>query len=224
MPPRSFDLEQLAWPAARLGEALEITAHRAGLVVLNAPALSAPGFPGLPPGWSDSILDQWVDAAASRLGIEAEPMNSSLGEMGSLVSKAAPAILRLPPGPENASGRFLVLLTGGRILRLLGVELKEHRVPAEAVRDALYLPLVASLGPGVDQLLEHANIPAERRSHARLILLNEHLGSFRTNTGWMLRVSPGASLRTLARLGRLGRPTLLMLGAYLIQQALVVFS
>jgi ATP-binding cassette, subfamily B, bacterial len=132
--------------------------------------------------------------------------------------------LRLPPGPENASGRFLVLLTGGRILRLLGVELKEHRVPAEAVRDALYLPLVASLGPGVDQLLEHTNIPAERRSHARLILLNEHLGSFRTNTGWMLRVSPGASLRTQARLGRLGRPTLLMLGAYLIQQAMVVFS
>lgn len=231
---KALDLQQLAWPAERLGEAVEIASLRTGLI---AQAPTSGELPGLPPAWNAASLTQWMDMATLRLGIEAEPIAANLAGIDNLVRKAAPAILRLPNpttpvaaevsapgGPTEAEQRFLVLLSGGRYLSLLGLDLKEQQVSPEAVHDALYLPLIAPWANRVDQLLAGANIPEQRRPHARLVLLEEQFASVSTNLGWLLRVSPGADLLRQARMNHMDRPMLAFLGAYLLQTGLQILA
>src|SRR6185295_5208018 len=75
---RPPDLEALAWPADRLGEALSTLARRSGL---------EPGKLDLPEPREASAeeLDPWVDAAAAAMGLEAEPVEVAYGEVEALV-------------------------------------------------------------------------------------------------------------------------------------------
>ncbi|HRV92818.1 MAG TPA: hypothetical protein P5526_11695, partial [Anaerolineae bacterium] len=107
------DLTALAWPVARLDEAIELLARRTGLGSVFHEAQS------LPPELHQAglaALGQWVQATADRLGLEAEPVAVSLAELDDLVHQTAPAILYLPPALNNptASSLFLVLLAGRR--------------------------------------------------------------------------------------------------------------
>ncbi|MBP7687403.1 MAG: ABC transporter ATP-binding protein [Thermoflexales bacterium] len=228
MPAQLLDLDVLAWPAARLAEALEIAAQQTGLTPLGAQAVS--DDKAAPVTDTDDIAqEQWLAVSAARLGIEAEPVEATLSEMVHLVQTAAPAILRIPIETEAAPRRFLVLLARAAFGRVavLGVDLKVRRVSAQAVRDALCGPLIEPWGERVDRVLAglgEDSIPLKRRERARQTLLEEQLSALRIGIGWLLRVSPGASLWQQARLNRLARPVLTMLGAYLLQEALLVGS
>ena len=224
------DLDQLAWPASRLDEAMEQLARRSGfdLEVRDndrpPPELGQAGA---------GAMGQWVDVAAYRLGLEAEPVAVSLSEVEDMVDHVGPAILLLPPTGQNpvAAPHFLALLASqrrwgwnGRNVRVLGPDARVHRIHGQRVRDALCEPLVGPRLRTVDHLLAEAGVAEARRERARWVLLQEQLGAQSIDAGWLLRPSPRTSLWQQARLARLWWPLLVLLGASLAQQGLLVLT
>jgi ATP-binding cassette subfamily B protein len=152
------DLTTLAWPASRLGEALEALALAAGL----EPRAVEPPSPAAGLLWyGDETLGRWLQAAAGHLGLEAEPLEISYGEVERRLRQAGPALLRLPVDGEPC---FLALLGGGRrAASLLGPDLVTHQMRRAAVCAALYRDLEAPLTAEVDRLLVEAGVPRRRQ-------------------------------------------------------------
>jgi ATP-binding cassette subfamily B protein len=222
-----LDLDLLAWPLPRLGEALETTAQQTGLVPWGRPATRDHSRPAWGPDANEASITQWVAQCAGWLGIEAEPVASSYREVAEMVRGAAPALLRLPPEKPQAPPRYLVLLNGGRRLTLLGPDLKTHRVPSEAVRAALCQPLIAPWVEITDSLLAMLGGKPRadaRRERARQILLEEQFSAVQVSGGWLLRVTPGANPWQQAQRSHLPRPLLILFGTYLLQESLLVFA
>ena len=111
-------LNTLAWPMGRLGEAIMVLARLRGwqLRALEAPVYQE----GLRQEGTEA-LGVWLEAAATWLGVEAEPVEVPYAEVESLVRRAGPALLRLP-GLEKPG--FLALLGyQGRRALLIGPDL-----------------------------------------------------------------------------------------------------
>jgi ATP-binding cassette, subfamily B, bacterial len=182
------DLTTLTWPAARLGEALEALARAAGLAPRAVEPLSPPAGPLWP---SDEVLGRWLAAAAGHLGLEAEPMESTYGEVERLLLQVGPALLRLPGDSEPC---FVALLGGRRrTVSLLGPDLKIHRLRRAVVAAALCRDLEAPLTAEVDRLLVEAGVPERRQARARAAILRGRLGPRPIGGCWLLRLPPGAS-------------------------------
>jgi ATP-binding cassette subfamily B protein len=202
---------------------MEVLARRAKILPDSAEAPTPP--PDLAQA-GDAALEQWAQTVAGQLGIEAEPVESSLADVEDMARHAAPAIFRLPQTGDSSAAppRFLALLAGGRRLALLGPDSSVRWVRPQAVRDALSHPLVAPWLQAADQLLAEAGVAEARRERARLALLQEQFSSERIGGGWLLRMSPGASLWQQARHERLWRPLLALFGAMFIQQGLTILA
>ena len=224
----SVDLTPLAWPVTRFDEALELLARRTGVgaALQEAQPLPAELYQAAP-----AALGRWLQHAADRCALEAEPVTASLAELDDLVGQAAPAILHRPPVSNNTAAvtSFLVVLTGGRRwwpgpkqVSLLGPDLKVHGVPAQAVSDCLSEPLVGPHLAAVERLLAEAGVSESRREQARQALLHEQLGSQALEVGWLIRPSPGAGLWRQLRHARLWRFPLILVAASLVQQGLTV--
>jgi ATP-binding cassette, subfamily B, bacterial len=209
------DLTTLAWPAARLGEALEALALAAGL----APRAVKPLSPPASILWQDDeTLGRWLEAAAGHLGLEAEPTEIPYGEIEPLLLRVGPALLRLPGDGEP---RFLALLGGGhRMISLLGPDLVVHRLRRAVVRAALCRDLEAPLAAEVDRLLVEARVPRRCQARARTAILRERLGPRPIGSCWLLRHPPGASLWQQARLARLPCRLLALVGGHAVQYLL----
>ncbi len=209
--------EQLSWPASRLGEAMEWLARTSGLPVTKT---ELPG--GLPRAEEPEVLNRWIDAAASVLGLEAEPVESACNEVESLVKSGAPALLQIKTGGEP---RFLAVIRGGaKAVTLLNPALGQHRIPSEAVRAALCQEMEAPLVPGITRLLEEARIPARRRPAAAGAMLRQQLAGMRVGNCWLLRLPPGASLWRQAREARVPSRLLGLLAAHTAQYLLWLLS
>jgi ATP-binding cassette subfamily B protein len=212
---RRADLDALAWPADRLGDALSALARRSGL---------APGKLDLPEprGSSPEELDRWIGAAAAAMGLEAEPVEAPYDEVEALVGRSAPALLRLPGG---AGPRFLLLLgQGRRDVRVLGPDHRPRRVRVTDLGDALRQDLDTELGPEVDRLLDEAAIPPRRRARSRAAILSERLGQRRIGGCWLLDLPPGGSFWAAARrAGLRGRAAILVV-AHMVQHIALLSS
>lgn len=219
----SLDLNSLAWPASRLGEAVELLAHKARLATHPASSLASPADIEQA---GDAALEQWVEMIAARLGIEAEPVETSFGEMTELVRGAAPAILRLPDPADApaAPKRFLALLSGGRRVVVLRPDLRVRRVQSQALGEALCHPLIGPWLEPADTMLAAAGIAESRRGRARLALVREHFSAQTVGGGWLLRLSPGTDPWRQVRHARLWRPLAALTGAELVQQGLLVLT
>jgi ATP-binding cassette subfamily B protein len=205
----SDPLQPLTWPASRAAEALAALARRSGL---------APRLPGT--RTRGETLDEWI-AAASRLGMEVEPVEAPYAGVESLVRGAAPALLRLPGRPDNSRPGYLALLRGGRrSVTLLAPSGSIHRVRVAQVRAALCGAIETPLRPEIQRLLEEADVPARRRARAEAALLREHLGTEPVGGCWLLRPSPGAGAWRQLGQARLPQRLGLYLGAHAAQTGL----
>jgi ATP-binding cassette, subfamily B, bacterial len=203
------DLMPLAWPAARLGEALEALARAASLAPRAVEHQSPPeGFFA----HSDEALSRWLTAAAGHLGLEAEPTQTPYSGVERLLSQADPTLLRLPG--DGAPG-FLALLGGGRrMVSVLGPDLMIPRLRSTVVRAALRRDLEAPVAPEGDRLLMEAGVPTRRQARARTAILRERLGPRSIGHGWQLCLPPGASFWQQARQARLPSRLVALLGGY----------
>lgn len=202
---------QLCWPLHRLGEALDELARRSGL------AIAAPEAPPLAPGLdgNDALeLGRWVDWAAQRLGVEAEPVAVPLAGFVPLLRHAAPALLQLPGNSAQTHVFFVLLKARGQRLQLVGPDLQLHQVDAEDFAAALSEPLQAPYRAAIEHLLDVAAVDPARRPRARQALLQEHLATQSVGACWLLRAAPGNSFWNQLRQARLPRKVGWMLLAF----------
>jgi ATP-binding cassette subfamily B protein len=213
------DLNTLAWPVARLGEALEAMARRSGL------ASGERETPVPPEGLAQEeaeALGTWIEAAATWLGLEAESVEVPYAEVEGLVRRAGPALLLLP-GAEVP--RFLALLAGWRRgVSVLGPDLVVHWLPLLAVRAALCRALEAPLAADVDRLLGAVGVPVWRRERAQRAILGERLSAERIGGCWLLRLPAGTHFWHQMRHARLPQRLLVLVGAHATQYVLWLLS
>ncbi len=246
----SHDLDALAWDTARLGEAIELLARKARLLPHPVSSTWARDVPASdePASFTDAAtLAQWVYHRANQLGIEAEPVEFTYADADQFVRRCAPAILYLPqnvissearnldsaardsssPKPllEMTGPRFLVLLKSNHTrVVLLAPDASSHRVPPHVIRHALCAPLEIPRRPATDELLEHAGVAPEQRARVGATILAEQLSGARLEGGWLLRLSPAASVWQHARQARLVQSLLAIVGADLIRQILLLVA
>ena len=213
------NLDELAWPVSRLGEALEALARTGAL---------APRSVEVPPPPHNLAQDgaeglgRWIEATAGSLGLEAEPVDVPYAEVERLVRSAGPALLRLPGAGEP---HFLALLSGRRrTVSILGPDLLLHRLRPDVICRALCHELEQLHMAQVDQLLGEARVPKRRQARARVAILHERLSLVRLHDGWLLRLPPGASIWRQARQAHLPRHLLVLIGAHTVQYFLVLLA
>jgi ATP-binding cassette subfamily B protein len=216
------DLNTLAWPVSRLDEAIEFLARKGGL---SPHPLEAPAMPkDLAPA-DDETLGRWIEVIAGRLGLEAEPVETTHAEVEQLVQGAGPALLRMPDNLAGHHPVFLALLKRGRWwVPIVGPDFSVHRVRPRIVRDVLCREIEAPWVKLTDWLLTEVDVPRDRQVRAQKVILGEQLGPTQIKGGWLLRLSPRAGLWRQIRRTRLVRPLLTIVGAYVVQRLLLILS
>jgi ATP-binding cassette subfamily B protein len=211
-------LAAFAWTTPELGTAIEALARKSGL----APRpVQVPAAPESLSGSSDG-LSQWIEAAASWLGVEAEPLAMQYHTVDQFVRSAGPALVRLP---DQESARFLLLMGKTRgTVSILSRDLSIRKVRPEVIRDALCCSLEAPLVPEMDQLLEVTGISPGRQKRVRAAMMNERLREQHVGDGWLLRLPPGASFWLQLRHARLPQRLLLLAGIHTAEYVLWILS
>jgi ATP-binding cassette subfamily B protein len=203
----SGPVADLCWPLARLGEGLDELARRARLGVH---ALDIPAPPAEVAQGGVQQLGRWIEWAASRIGIEAEAVETPVPEVTRMLLGAGPAVLCLDT--EHGVGFVPILRSRFGLLHVIGPDLALHRCPVELLRGAICARHEAPLRGEIDRLLAEADVPMARRERVRAAMLAERLASEQAGRCWLLRLAPQASfLRQLVQ-ARLPRRIGLMLG------------
>lgn len=190
-------LESLVWPGWKLGEAMEILARKSGLITRPAPA---PAFPKNREPENEDTAGQWIDFAADQLSIEVEPVICQYPDVGLMIRRAGPALLRLP---GDKSPGFLAVLKCRRRVALIAPDLSIRRIPPEVVRNAMTRDMEAPVAESIDATLDVAGVPEERRNKARASILREQLGGESVGGCWILRLSPGTDFLKQIRRAKL---------------------
>lgn len=213
------NLDALSWPVARLGEAIEELGRKRGLSPRPIQAPVPPQDVGNDP---HSVgLGQWIELAATHLGLEAEPAEVAHTEVESFLCHMNAVLLPLPGANEL---RFLALLGGRRTVSVLTPTLSVHQVELAVIRTALFGKFEAPHVEGIDWVLNTADIPPRRRQRARSAILREQLGPRMRCCCWLLRLPPSAKVWRQVCQARLPQCLLTLLGAHTVQYALLLLA
>jgi len=218
------DLSGLFWSLSQLGSGLEALARRSKL---QPSPVQVPHPPSSIPFLEDSAasrdaLNQWIESAATWLGLEAEPSALPYEGLEHLIGNAGPAVLQVP---GNGAPRFLFLLPRNRRpVSVLAPDLRTVPLPLEAVRALLCHAIEQAVAPEVDGLLNDAGIPDSRRGAARAALLLERLRTKEVGGCWQLRQSPGATFWSQAKGAGLPRRLGTLLVAHAAEYFLLITS
>jgi ATP-binding cassette subfamily B protein len=218
------DLSALFWSWSQLGSGLEALARRSEL---QPSAVQVPPPPSSIAFLEDSAasrdaLNQWIESAATWLGLEAEPSAVPYEGLEQLIQNAGPAVLQVP---GNGAPRFLFLLPRNRgRVSVLAPDLRTVPLPLEAVRALLCHTIEETVAPEVDGLLNDAGIPDARRGVARAALLLERLRAKEVGGCWQLRQSPGATFWSQAKRAGLPRRLGTLLVAHAAEYFLLIAS
>lgn len=209
-------LAEIAWPVARLGEAIEATARRAGLrprSVERAPA---------PRDTTPLAIERWAEDAGAWLGVDVEPIETSHADLLTTIRRCPPALLRVVRG--GVSTYLAVIAADRRGLTLVGPNEQIVRASIEDVAVAVAARNEDDVRPLVDALLDRARVPASRREAARRALLAARLRQAHIDGSFMIGPEARTGLLHHARLGGLGGRLVQYLAAYAVSYALFVLS
>ena len=202
--------EELTWPAAAAGDALDMLAAHLGV---RAPRT------GHESSSAGGDLPACLAARAARLGLEIEPVETSYRDAAATLRVCAPALLMLP------DGRLLAVTGGrGRRLRVLPPRGRPRRIGLREVAAHWVAPWEVEAGPAVDRLVEAAGIPLRRRRRARAALLAERLARKHLTGIFLVRPAPGSSFWRQAWWAGLHRAFFGFLGCYLAGYSLLLAS
>jgi ATP-binding cassette subfamily B protein len=213
---RTFDLASLAWPGARLGEAIEWLARRRGLPRRTAEILTSP-----PIAWnSESQTAAWIGAQASAFAMEAEHVECPYPETEAMLKNCGPALLRVRARTEIC---FLAVLRGSAAhVTVVTPALTLHRVDLETLRSAICQEMEAPVLAETQRLLEQLGVPRARRAKAGKTI--RQLAGARVSDCWLLRLAPGAGLWLQAREARIPGRIFALLAAHAAQYVLWLLS
>ena len=176
-------LLRASWPEAELGAAVSALAAASGL--LAAPSV----VDGGPDDGTDA--ESWMADAAARLGVEIVAVSVRFGDLGDMLRKLGPALLRLP------DGRWLVVLRGGRRLRLLGGDGRAVALGRDVVHDELCARLLAPAVAAAREVFAGIGLAAENA--AIRAFAAERIGETEIPGCWLVRPSPASPLLGQAR-------------------------
>ena len=227
------DLPSLFWSSSELGSGLEALARKSELrpssVQVPNPPSSVASLDNT--AASRDALSQWIESAASWLGLEAEPSAVPYEGLEQVIENAGLAVLQVP---GDGSAKFLFLFPRpvprkisarrrGHI-SVLAPDLRTVSLRLDAVRTLLCSALEETVAPEVDRLLDDAGIPESRRGDARAALLLERLRGKDVGGCWLLRQSPGAPFWSQANRAHLPRRLGTLLAAHAAEYFLLVVS
>jgi ATP-binding cassette, subfamily B, bacterial len=202
----------IAWPLSKAGEALELLARHCGH---PTPAGEIPTPPPQIVEGGPKTFSEWVEAAALRLGLEADPEEIRYVQADRRIQCAAPALVWC------SETRLLVLLGPDTVI---APDRSIRRVGREAIRAELCLAAEGPLIKEIEALLAASGIPQRRWRKARAALLATRLATVRVGYSWALRLEPGADFWQQLRRARVPRGLLGLTGAYLAQYLVWLLS
>jgi ATP-binding cassette subfamily B protein len=199
---------EFCWPVSRAEEGIELLARAAGYSTRPAQPRSAPAAGG-----------ERVIRAASSLGLELEPVDTSFGEVGAFLRTAGPAIVRI----DDSAMVLLVKRRGRRAL----VVCPDHRivkVPILLLERALVESTASPLIADAERLVQQTGIRSSRRARVARALVDFQLRSRRLEAGWLLRMPAGAGFgRQLVAAGA-RRQLILLAAAHAAQYASLLLA
>lgn len=199
--PKSF-----VWPSSRLGEVLNLLALVPGLAHRQPPRVQ-----------DIDTLGRWLESAALSIGFETQPAETTYAEFERDFTRLGPAILHVPTanGPE-----FLAILPGGAVLAPGG----KLRADPAAIRSSICADAEEPILREIQEMLDRAQIPADKQARARAAILRERLGSKRIRGIWLLRLPPGANFWAQLRHARIPRRLAALASAHAIQYVLWILA
>ncbi|ETW93377.1 MAG: hypothetical protein ETSY1_39485 [Candidatus Entotheonella factor] len=200
-------LEAWTWPLREIGEALAELSRQSGLMTTGFSV----HIPPMPPQTDENRIDQWLSMAASQCEVEMEPVETTYGEVVTMLQSVAPALLRLPDSDDHGEGRVVALLRSGRRLRVIGPDRLVYRMAPVVLRDVWCAAFDQLHGPALDELLQAAGLSERRQTQARRAILSAQLGGVPMRGCWMMRRAPNAALFKQAQEAGLPRLGLLFL-------------
>jgi ATP-binding cassette subfamily B protein len=198
----------MTWPVARAAEGLELLARSARLPLQVFPTGTAT---------AGTVAEHDVPAAAARLGLEAEAVDTAVSDVEALVRLAAPAVLRL-------GSDALLMLVARRGSRVTIVRPDHHvvTVPQREVIEALVEPERAPLVIGTERIVDDIGIRSGRRDRVVRALIRERLRSRRIRAGWLIRIPQGASFRSQLAAAGARRLAWLLVAAHVAQYGIAL--
>lgn len=231
----STSLDELAWPASRIPEAIGFFAKYYGCRTEKV----ADPLPPLPiQAEQQHLVAPWLESIASCLDLDALAVEATYDSVQEMLESSGPTVIRISDSvlgdPQQAvesvdsdEPRFLVLLDGGkRHVTLLGPNLAKCRMSTFAVIQRLRALVAddASIVAPLELILNQTALRNHRRRAAREALLHELHGERVLGNCWLIRPTAGAPIETLARDAGLG----MLLGEvtvlHLIQYSLWILS
>jgi ATP-binding cassette subfamily B protein len=215
--PMEQALRPLWWPLARLGEGLEALARASGLAPQAVAELRPPAHLATDLG----LATRWLDWAAARLGLEVEPVDTTVPDVEALLQSAGPALL--PWADADGGMGFLLLLQSRHgAARLIGPDLRVRRCALSLLRGALTWRHEAPLLPEVESLLRQADVPRRREAAVRCALLRDRLAGVRITPWWLVRLPASAPTRAQAWQARLPQQLASMVLVFALLYALEI--
>jgi ATP-binding cassette subfamily B protein len=200
----------LYWPAARANEGLELLA-RAARLPLRAlrPAV----------GDADTVDGQSLPRAAARLGLDVEPIDTSVGDVDGLLRAAGPAVIRI------ATDR-LVMLVGrrGRKVRIVRPDHVVVSVAVAEIRDAMVEGEQSPIVAETERLVDEIGLTARRRGRVVSALVAERLRAKTIEAGWLIRVPVGSSFAAQLVASGARRKAILLVLAHAAQYVLAIVA
>jgi ATP-binding cassette subfamily B protein len=147
-------------------------------------------LPPPPVGLAESDIAEWLHRSATAGGVELVEQTVADAELETFLRAPGAALLRVAKSPS----RFLVV-SGARAghVVLLAQDLTEHRLPLAEVAEQLRLRADAPVERAIDEVLDAANIGAERRAISRKRMLEKWLTSSPRCECWLVRLPAGSS-------------------------------
>lgn len=208
--------ESMAWPLARLPEAIEVLVRRAGLRLLSNTTTPSPH---IDEHSDEEEFESWLDWACTRVGIEMEPVETTGADFGALLRGAGPALVRYRHAGQPSV--LLLLSATARHVRLIGPDHKVKTYQLALVHAALCGEVEGPVMAEVDILVQQANIPAKSRRDVTRLLVQERMAGQRMDGCWMLRMPPTRPFWSLLVAGRFPHRAAAMLavfvGLYLLE-------
>jgi ATP-binding cassette subfamily B protein len=208
---RAFDPERLGWGEERLFEVLEELGHRAGLCRGTGTVGQA-----VVPGKDDP--GDWLERAATTLGIEAEPVEVPYADLETFARGGAPLLVRWQS--ESGGALYLAVLSAGRRrARLLAPDGRLETVALEELVDFLRGRVEEGFDLPLLRLLDGLHLPPARYRRARRAMLSRMLDAVPLTGCWILRPPPEAPFLLQLRRANLPRRLALGLGVHGIYYA-----
>jgi ATP-binding cassette subfamily B protein len=209
-------LAEAAWPSARAGEALYALARHAGLPVASVEAVA------LPATLEPEHLNGWIADTATRAALQADQAFVALDEIEHLISKSAPALIRL--AALDDAPFLAVVRCRGKFVGALGPDLAIHQVRVTTISAAVRRPFEAPIEGAIDLVLGRMSLAGRSRSRARAAMIADRLKSVRFRGCWLLRLPPGGRLMDEAREAHFPRRLTALVGAHVSQYGMFILS